>query len=51
LIIIFQIENKNMNISKLCSTLSGIDVPLLTITDFDETKTLIDDRKFVIISG
>lgn len=40
-----------MAISKLCSTLSGVEVPLLTITDFDESQSLIDDRKFVIISG
>ncbi len=40
-----------MNITKLCSTLSGIDVPLLTITDFDDTNTLIESRKLVIISG
>lgn len=44
-------ENKYMKITKLCTTLSGIDVPLLTITDFDDNKSLLEERKLVIISG
>lgn len=40
-----------MSISKLCTSLSGIDVPLLTITDFEDKTTLMEDRKMVIVSG
>ena len=40
-----------MTESKLCQSLSGIDVPLLTITDFNSSKININNRKVIIISG
>ena len=37
--------------SVLCNTLSGVEVPLLTITDFGNIGVPIEKRKIVIISG
>lgn len=33
LILIYFLENKQLKITKLCKSLSGLDIPLLLITD------------------
>jgi len=46
-----QRKTKFINESCLCYSLSGVKVPLLTITDPDETDTLIKERPHIVCSG
>ena len=36
---------------KLCNSLSGVEVPLLTITDFEDKKIPVEKRKIIVISA
>ena len=50
LILTIFLENKFISQSKLCSTLSGLEVPLLTITD-PESEIQAKDKKIVLVTG
>ncbi len=43
--------NSIMKQTKLGSSLSGIDIPLLTITDYESKDMLIENRKVILFTG
>ncbi len=43
--------HKYVQYTSLCKSLSGVQVPLLKITDYEDTEVSIEKRKCVIISA
>ncbi len=44
-------KSKYYKYDTLCNSLSGVEVPLLTITDFKDKKIPLEKRKFIVISA
>ena len=40
-----------MKVGKLCNSLSGVEVPMITITDFADDGIPLERRKFVVITA